>query len=262
MSNKLPSPPPDQAPAAETVEDAAAQLLIELAWLVPPGTDMGPSSPIGKRLIAFKEALLRAVPLAPPVEAEEHDPLCSLGQRAGDQTMPCDCDGPAAVPLAPQAPEWIRCEGCTRGYLAFRGGGHGMDRDWHRFPDGTEQPCTTPEDAKQVSHAMHANMVRLVEAAFTKEEWAAASDEMHDSGNSSWCGVVRIAVRNLREAVPPAPEPSDYKALYFELLYEVATKHPDESRHETARRYIREREQPKNQQVCSALPAPPEGSAP
>ena len=30
--------------------------------------------------------------------------------------------------------------------------------------------------------------------------------------------------------------------LYFELIYEVATVHPGESRHDTAKRYIHERE--------------------
>jgi hypothetical protein len=37
------------------------------------------------------------------------------------------------------------------------------------------------------------------------------------------------------------PEP-DYKALYNELLYQVATVVPGESRYQTALRYIRERE--------------------
>lgn len=32
------------------------------------------------------------------------------------------------------------------------------------------------------------------------------------------------------------------RALYEELLYQVATKHPGESRHETAKRYIRNAE--------------------
>jgi hypothetical protein len=37
------------------------------------------------------------------------------------------------------------------------------------------------------------------------------------------------------------PEP-DYKAMYNELLYQVATVIPNETRHQTALRYIRERE--------------------
>jgi hypothetical protein len=41
-------------------------------------------------------------------------------------------------------------------------------------------------------------------------------------------------------------------ARYNELLYAVAKKHPDETRHETALRYIRQAEQPKDDQ-CHAM---------
>jgi hypothetical protein len=56
-----------------------------------------------------------------------------------------------------------------------------------------------------------------------------------------------------------AQEP-DYNALYHELLLEVAKKYPGESRHETARRYIRERETaPSNAaQMCKPTPSPVE----
>lgn len=44
-----------------------------------------------------------------------------------------------------------------------------------------------------------------------------------------------------------APQSEDYKALYMELIYQVAQKHPGETRHETAKRHIYEREhQPSN----------------
>lgn len=46
------------------------------------------------------------------------------------------------------------------------------------------------------------------------------------------------------------------KAKYFELLYAVATKHPGESRHDTALRYIRQREQPSNQAAAASRVAP------
>ena len=39
-------------------------------------------------------------------------------------------------------------------------------------------------------------------------------------------------------------EIEELRGLYMELLYAVASKHPDESRHVTALRYIRERETP------------------
>lgn len=42
---------------------------------------------------------LQADPRAP--DAEEHDPLCSEGVRAGDQTMPCDCNGPRPAEAPP-----------------------------------------------------------------------------------------------------------------------------------------------------------------
>jgi hypothetical protein len=43
-------------------------------------------------------------------------------------------------------------------------------------------------------------------------------------------------------ASQPAVLDEDYKALYMELLYQVSTKHPSETRHDTAMRYIREAE--------------------
>jgi hypothetical protein len=66
------------------------------------------------------------------------------------------------------------------------------------------------------------------------------------------------------EAEPSAPAelPKDYEALYYELIYEVATKHPSgESRHETAKRYIRERETPSGMQAQQATTRqePPSG---
>lgn len=39
-------------------------------------------------------------------------------------------------------------------------------------------------------------------------------------------------------------ERNHWRDLYQELLYAIETKHPDESRHQTALRYIRERERP------------------
>lgn len=55
-------------------------------------------------------------------------------------------------------------------------------------------------------------------------------------------------------AVPALPEQAkDYEALYHELLYAVARKHQGESRHQTALRYIREREQPSGEGAKSSL---------
>ena len=41
----------------------------------------------------------------------------------------------------------------------------------------------------------------------------------------------------------------NYNKLYHELLYEVCTKYPDESRHQTALRYIKECENKRAQEV-------------
>jgi hypothetical protein len=48
-------------------------------------------------------------------------------------------------------------------------------------------------------------------------------------------------MKEIRPFVPDH-EP-DYKSLYFELLFAVGHKHPGESRHQTALRYIRQAEQ-------------------
>jgi len=39
------------------------------------------------------------------------------------------------------------------------------------------------------------------------------------------------------------------RALYDDLIYQVANKHPNESRHETAKRYIMQAEQPSDNQA-------------
>ena len=44
----------------------------------------------------------------------------------------------------------------------------------------------------------------------------------------------------------------DFKELYYELIMEVAKKWPDETRHETAKRYIVERETPDPNACASA----------
>ena len=51
----------------------------------------------------------------------------------------------------------------------------------------------------------------------------------------------------------PFREVDQLKRLYNELIYAVATKHEGETRHETALRYIQERESQKSDE-CSASP--------
>lgn len=43
---------------------------------------------------------------------------------------------------------------------------------------------------------------------------------------------------------------------YNDLIYQVATKYPGESRHDTAKRYIKERETPNPDQCGAADPVP------
>ena len=55
----------------------------------------------------------------------------------------------------------------------------------------------------------------------------------------------------LPPAAPPATqtagmEERDYKKLYYELLYAVGNKWPDETRHQTALRYIQNAERGSN----------------
>ena len=54
------------------------------------------------------------------------------------------------------------------------------------------------------------------------------------------------------EIVRQQEELSRLREAYNELLYSVSTKYPDESRHETALRYIRQAEQ-RTDTACAAL---------
>lgn len=55
--------------------------------------------------VTLLESILAALQAEAPPPADEHHPLCSIGQYAGDQVMPCDCDGPPAPPEAMPAIE-------------------------------------------------------------------------------------------------------------------------------------------------------------
>jgi hypothetical protein len=62
--------------------------------------------------------------------------------------------------------------------------------------------------------------------------------------SQSWAINEKIAYEHADRIIqhdldnPPGWEEKDYKALYHELIYQVEQKHPDESRHETAKRLI------------------------
>ena len=66
--------------------------------------------------------------------------------------------------------------------------------------------------------------------------------EQHDLPVES-AKVLRDNLWNLYDSTPAQTTSAlDYKALYHDLLMQVARKHPEETRHETARRYIQQAE--------------------
>jgi hypothetical protein len=81
---------------------------------------------------------------------------------------------------------------------------------------------------------------------------------LEDNIDASRAQVALDRYRSIVGGASPAPGwQDDYKALYHELLYEVVKKHPGESRHQTAKRYIREHETPSDHQAKAAGVSPP-----
>ena len=56
-------------------------------------------------------------------------------------------------------------------------------------------------------------------------------------------------------SAPRVESRTDVSVKYQELLYAVETKHPGETRHETALRYIRQAETPRDTKACSVAPS-------
>lgn len=50
----------------------------------------------------------------------------------------------------------------------------------------------------------------------------------------------------IKQALQSKQGGDDYKSKYYELLYQVSNKHPNETRHETALRYLRQAENQNN----------------
>lgn len=61
-----------------------------------------------------------------------------------------------------------------------------------------------------------------------------------DKHHRAMCEELRDQVRQF------VNERNHWRDLYQELIYAVQSKHPEENRHQTALRYIREREAPSN----------------
>ena len=101
---------------------------------------------------------------------------------------------------------------------------------------------SVPSGAAVGSSALFGELVRkhqLAVETLTEQQLAEAIRQAIASGD-----FVRNVVANGRQAVIYIPwrEVERLRSLYNELLYAVERKHNDETRHETALRYIREAE--------------------
>ena len=111
----------------------------------------------------------------------------------------------------------------------------------------------SPSDAEQ----LRAAAAGLVQAAEMLEHNDAIFKGPWKKGAKAWSGefierTVRDAVAKIAPALRAAPpttaapvsatQQSDTAKLYEELLYQVSKKHPGESRHQTALRYIQQAE--------------------
>jgi len=93
-----------------------------------------------------------------------------------------------------------------------------------------------PADERRVLHEIIADCNALIDPE-ANEELSVRIDAVLQpcsEANDGKCHPPSVAS-------PIASE--DYKALYFELLYQVVRKHPSESRHQTALRYIKQAEE-------------------
>ena len=72
--------------------------------------------------------------------------------------------------------------------------------------------------------------------------WAVCFGRLWFQWTPDGCGDNGLKLRKMNPLGEDLLNDVEVKALYYELIMEVATKFPNESRHETARRYIHERE--------------------
>lgn len=70
--------------------------------------------------------------------------------------------------------------------------------------------------------------------------------------------ILEIGTRALIEKCDSLRQERDEaRKLYHDLIMQVAQKFPDESRHDTAKRYIHSAEHRDNDPVCAEHPMPP-----
>lgn len=109
--------------------------------------------------------------------------------------------------------------------------------DWNDYRRVDPAPTPTPTNLRHLAEKTADRIVTsfVTDPGRTDEELGAEA-----------AALILRALESVASAQPAAPEVDgepDYKALYFDLIYQVGSVWPDESRHETAKRYIREREE-------------------
>ena len=127
-------------------------------------------------------------------------------------------------------------------------------------PTSTEQVATSPSGSSSLVGKWR------TEAAAHKLRASNLEDDGHSIYSNGEAGKSSAKMQCADEleaalATQTGGAGQDVTDLYHELLYEVVNKYPGESRHETARRYIRERENRPAGVASSALPPVPETKA-
>lgn len=103
----------------------------------------------------------------------------------------------------------------------------------------------------QLTKARTSRLLEATGSATPDEHWACACVKRHPDGKLKAIKLHPLSVKSCRvcgakrdasACVSPWREVERLCTAYNELLYAVASKHEGETRHETALRYIRERE--------------------
>ena len=103
--------------------------------------------------------------------------------------------------------------------------------------------------AELLETAVYVNKERMKDEA-TIAELEAENERLEKENNT----LREIIQPRTEQVIEWAAKYAQMRELYNDLIYQVANVHPNESRHETAKRYIMEAEQPSNNQAeCAAL---------
>lgn len=97
------------------------------------------------------------------------------------------------------------------------------------------------------SPAAPAHSSEWPETPITQEAFNAWFDALPWYVRAMWPSAQPQAQAQAQPAAQVAQPLTDYKAMYHELLFAVGNKYPDETRHQTALRYIRQAEELKTQ---------------